>query len=376
MKKISRRQWELDVRNGILLRKGRLKKIKYRHRNGNTNNDLNEWIDAQIENGLNAVVNRDRVKIKLPEILNFFHNYENTALHFNAIRKLTEKRKPSLNVYRLGSVDFDCLKSISTSAALVLTAELSKWDDSVRNRLKPKIEGWDPDILVNFNELGFFDLFQNKPEDLDSFETKAEHNRKIVKYIKGRCGDDKDRQTRLLKDSITNLIGSNINKWMFLHSGLSEAIVNVSHHAYPVENGCSGIDKNWYLTASYNTPKKELKVVFYDQGIGIPKSLPASELWEKALDYLSILPMADRKKDEVLLKAAVELDRTRTEESDRGKGLQDLLEFIRQRRDGYLSIISLRGLFKLEVRNGIETVRSEHFKNPVGGTLIIWSVTV
>lgn len=376
MKKLSKRQWEIDVREGILLRQGRLKKRKSRRKSSDNNNDVNQWIDAQIENGLNAVVNGNRVKIILPESLNFFHDYENTALHFNAIRKLTEKRRPSLNAYRLGSVDFDYLNSISTSAALVLTAELSKWDDSIRNRLTPEIENWNPDMLVNFNELGFFDLFKNKPKNLDGFEQKARHNRKIVKYIKGRCGDDKDKQTRFLKDSITEIIGSKINKWMFLHSGLSEAIVNVSHHAYPNENWYSTIDKNWYLTASYNTQKKELKVVFYDQGIGIPKSLPVSDLWEKALDFLSIFPMADRKKDEVLLKAAVELDRTRTEESDRGKGLQDLLEFIRQRRDGYLSIISLRGLFKLEVRDGIETVRSEHFDNPVSGTLIIWSVTV
>lgn len=376
MKKLSRQKWEIDVKNGILLRKGRGKKRINRHKNGYTNNDVNKWIDTQIENGLNAVIKGNLVKIILPENLNFFHDYENTALHFNAIRKLTKKNQSSRKTYKLGSVDFDYLKSSSTSAALVLTAELSKWDDLIRNRLKPKIENWNSDILVNFNELGFFDLFNNKPKNLDCFEKNARCDRKIVKYIKGHCGDDKDKQTRLLKDSISTIIGSKINKWTFLHSGLSEAIVNVSHHAYPVENGYSEIDKKWYLTASYNTKKKELKVVFYDQGIGIPKSLPASELWEKALDFLSIFPMADRKKDEVILKAAVELDRTRTDESDRGKGLQDLLEFIRQRRDGYLSIISLRGLFKLEIKDGIETVRSEHFDSPVDGTLIIWSVTV
>lgn len=42
--------------------------------------------------------------------------------------------------------------------------------------------------------------------------------------------------------------------------------------------------------------------------------------------------------------------RTRTGDSDRGKGLLDLMEFIRQRGEGYLSIISLKGLFKLEIK--------------------------
>ncbi|HLF96298.1 MAG TPA: hypothetical protein VI457_04065 [Methylococcaceae bacterium] len=376
MKKLSRRQWKIDVRNGILHRRGHSKNTRKNGRNKGIVNgfDVNKWIDTQKEKGLNALANGNRVTIVLPEQLNFSKDYDTTALHLNAIRKLTQYKYLSPRAYRLESVNFDYITSISTSAALVLTAEISKWDDSVRNRLTPNIEKWNPDILVNFNELGFFDLFKNKPVNLDRFDGAARHNRKIVKYIKGRCGDD--QKTRVLKENITQIVGNKIKKWTFLHSGSSEAIVNVSHHAYPKENGYSEIDKNWYLTASYNTIKRELKVVFYDQGIGIPKSLPASDLWEKALEFLSIFPIAERKKDEVLLKAAVELDRTRTEESDRGKGLPDLLEFIRQRCDGYLSILSLKGLFKLEIKGGVETVRSEHFEHPVNGTLIIWSVTV
>lgn len=358
-------------------RQGR-SKTKNGHNNNNgsgfSGSDVNNWINHYKYNGLNISLNNNRVTIILPERLNFFHDYESTVLHLNAIRKLTKNKAPSHKAYKLGSVNFDDLKSISTSAALVLTAELSKWDDAVRNRLKPKVENWDPNILFNFYELGFFDLFKNKPSNIEQLKSATTPNKRIVKYIKGKCGDD--QKTRVLKENITNIIGDNINKWMFLHSGLSEAIVNVSHHAYPERLGLSEVDKNWYITGSYNTFTRELKVVFYDQGIGIPKSLPASDVWEKVLSFLSSLSIAERKRDEVLLKAAVELDRTSTGESDRGKGLQDLLEFIRQRGDGYLSILSLKGLFKLEVKNGIESIKSEHFNYPVCGTLIIWCVTV
>jgi hypothetical protein len=88
------------------------------------------------------------------------------------------------------------------------------------------------------------------------------------------------------------------------------------------------------------------------------------------------VPIAERKRDEVLLSAAVQISRTRTGAPDRGRGLQDLLEFIRQRQEGYLSILSLRGLYKFTVNNGIETTKSEHFNNPIQGTLIIWSATL
>lgn len=376
MKKPSIRQREIDVKIGLMHRNGKDTPKKNNSGYGSFFNgsDVNNWIDSHNGNGLNITFKGNRATIILPERLNFHSDVVLTALNFNAIRWLTKSKSVSHKTYRLGSVNFDYLKSISTSASLVLTAEISKWDDAIRNRLKPDITNWNPDILVNFHELGFFDLFQNKPKNIDHIEINATHNRRIVKYIKGRCGDD--QKTRILKANITEIVGDEINKWLFLHSGLSEAIVNVSHHAYPKKHGYSEMNKNWYLTASFNAYKKELKVVFYDQGIGIPKSLPASDLWEKALVFLSIFPIAERKKDEVLLKAAVELDRTRTEESDRGKGLPDLMEFIRQRRDGYLSILSLKGLFKLEIKDGVESIKSEHFEHPVTGTLIIWSVIV
>jgi hypothetical protein len=375
MKKQSEKQRQLDILIGLSHRQGRpkSKKLSSRRLNLEGLTDPNEWIERYKKEGLNVIHSGTRVTIILPERLNFNSDLEITALNFNAIRKLAIRR-PSNKAYRLGSVNFDNLRSISTTASLVLTAELSKWNDGIRNRLIPNIQNWDKDILLNFHDLGFFDLFHRKPVGIRRLTDLTSTERQIVKYIKGRCGDD--QKTRVLKSKIIEMIGDPINKWMFLHSGLSEAIVNVSHHAYPKEYGYSEIDKHWYLTASFDASTKELKVVFYDQGIGIPRSLPASDIWEKLLKYVSVFPVADRLKDETLLKAAVELDRTSTEESDRGKGLQDLLEFIRQRGDGFLSILSLKGLFELEIVNGVEKVKTDHFKNPVQGTLIIWSVIV
>ncbi|WP_036301755.1 hypothetical protein [Methylotenera sp. L2L1] len=376
MKKLTRWRREFDVKIGLQHRQGktRLNK-KSNNYNKVSGSGLNKWIDKYISDGLlSAFVKGHKVTIVLPERLNFNNDLESTALHFNAIRKLTQNKIVPHKVYKLGMVNFDYLKSISTSASLVLTAELSKWDDAIRNRLRPSIANWDPEILISFRDLGFFELFRTKPVNFDKLKNETTQNRHIVKYIKGRCGDD--QKTRILKTSITDIIGDEINKWMFLHSGLSEAIVNVSHHAYPKEQGYSEGDKNWYLTASFDNSNNELKVVFYDQGIGIPKSLPASKFKEKLLEYLSTFPILERKRDETLLKAAVQLDRTSTDEPDRGKGLQDLLEFTRQRRDGSLSILSLKGLFELEIKDGSESVRTSRFDNPVSGTLIIWTVIV
>jgi len=316
------------------------------------------------------------VTIHLPEVMNFCNEYEVTALYVAAIRRFTKRiwRLPR-SAYRLKLVDFDNLKDISTSAALVLTAELSRWDDSVRRKLIPNIDKWDCDILKKFTELGFFDLFKHNPvKDCNTVESCNYSGLNLVRYIKGRCGDKS--KTRTLKENISVLVGEKVNNWTFLDSGLSEAITNVSHHAYPKGSGYLPKDKNWYLSGSYNDVSKELKVVFYDQGDGIPKTLPYSDVREKISGWFSMHPFVDKKKHEFLLKAAMGLDRTSTKESDRGKGLQDLLEFVKHRKNGYLLVLSLKGLYKFSIKNGEEKIESRGFDCRLDGTLITWSVVL
>ena len=380
MKKITKKQRLRDVRAGIVYRQGR--EIKTKRLRPQSISRLgwqakNKWIDKWKDIQLNIESPKKRhLTLVLPEKMNFFEDYDSTVLHISAIRELAGSKKSSSNAYKLGSVNFDSLRKISTSAALVLTAELSKWDDVIRQKLRPKVDNWDSDILKQFTDLGFFDLFQYPPSKMVQNTSTKPTSINLVKYIKGKCRDSE--KARLLKQQIMDVIGSDeqISKWTFLHSGLTEAITNVSHHAYPMGNGFSEEEKNWYLTGSYDEDSRELKIVFYDQGIGIPKSLPLSKtIWEKILQYLSKsnIGLAERKRDEVLLGAAMQLNRTSTDQPDRGKGLQDLLEFIRQRKDGDLSILSLKGLYKFSIMNGEETVKTERFQHPINGTLIIWN---
>jgi hypothetical protein len=378
LKKLSKNQRLLDRLRDLGLRKGTFKTRN--HRNKSKNHSINftswratnEWIDNEVLNGLNVTfIKKKRVIINLPDKMNFAGFYEQTVLYLIAIRKLVYRDNAPKKAYKLASVNFDNLKSISTSAALVLTAELSRWDDTISKNLIPNISNWDPSIVKQLNELGFFDLFRTPP-GLSSIS--GSNGLSLVKYIKGQCTDK--NKPKELKKSIQELVGDNISKWTFLHSGLTEAITNVSHHAYPKSLKMSSDDKNWYLTGSFDASSKELKIAFYDQGIGIPRSLPASEVWEKVLSFLSPLPKMEKKLHATLLKAAVQIDRTSTEDTDRGKGLPDLLEFIKQRKNGYLSILSLKGLYKYTISNGKERIKTFPFENELPGTLIIWSVNL
>lgn len=374
MKKITYKARHRDVLRSLAHRTGRVStygvKQKKRFKSPKIS-EINKWIDAQRKNGLKCDIKKNRnLSLTLPEVMNFSSNYDHTMIAIRTIRLLTGKHKYPSHIYKLGFVDFSKIRYISASAALVLTAELSKWDESLRKRLRPKVKTWDKKILSQFDELGFFDLFENK----DSFELEKEKNVsdiKFVRYMKGHMEDDE--ATLLLKSEIKRIVGSDLNQWTFLYSGLSEAITNVVQHAYPDGYGFTESDKKWYLTASYDNKSKMIKVVFYDQGVTIPGSLPSSTKKEKILEYLSFIPIGDRKRDEFILKAAVEIRRSSTGERDRGKGLHDLLEFIKHRGEGYLSIMSRKGLYKYSETNHAPEVKTQSFKLEVCGTLIIWS---
>ncbi|HCM9210165.1 TPA: hypothetical protein N5L24_000279 [Enterobacter roggenkampii] len=373
MKRITKKERDRDILRAYLHRTGRDILVSGHGSINPTSkaSKINRWIDAQIKDGLNCEIRRGRdLFLTLPKVMNFSSNYHRTMQAIQTIRHLTGRKMFNNQCYRLCFVDFSKITYISASAALVLTAELSKWDDSIRQRLRPKVKAWNKNILSQFDELGFFDLFRNK----DSFELdkeKTPSHIRFVKYMKGHLHDDE--KTQHLRGEIKRIIGENLEKWTFLYSGLSEAITNVVHHAYPDNKGYSEADKKWYLTASYDSVNKIIKVVFYDQGITIPGSLPDSKLHEKILTYLAKLPLAERKRDEQILKAAVEIKRSSTGEEDRGKGLQDLLEFIKQRGEGYLSIMSGKGLYKYSQQNTKTEVKSVNFTLPVCGTLIVWS---
>ncbi|ELB2790990.1 hypothetical protein [Aeromonas hydrophila] len=394
----------------IIKRKNEKNRIKQNKKTGgNSNNDykssvsskklelrklhteLNEWLEKEKKKGLKisscikkSQAKKNMIVVHLPAEMDLENNYDKTIQTFTAIRKLVELIEKYSGHHlpkkaaKLGSVNFDKLKKISTSAALILTAEISRWDTLLRNKLVPTVELWDDEIYHSFSQLGFFKLFSNKPTKVT--ETPISNaNINYVEYFRGSCANSEYARAskKSLKQKILSLVGQDVPEWIFLNGGLSEAVTNVTHHAYP-DGEQTWADKSWFLTGSYNKSSEEMTVSFYDLGIGIPNSLPSSKLWEKAIEYMDKfnIPLAKRNMDRILLKAAVNLSRTRTGEDDRGKGLQDMLEFIRQRKEGCLSIHSYKGSYTCNFSEGRRHNTSKSYRRPLYGTLITWSITL
>ena len=111
---------------------------------------------------------------------------------------------------------------------------------------------------------------------------------------------------------------------------------------------------------------------FYDQGVGIPATLPLKypkEMIHSALRNLGIIGSRD---GEHIL-AAMEIGRTRTDLPNRGRGLNDLRAFVDQSGTGNLRILSRKGEYEYSADKS-EVARNH--KHSLGGTLILWSVSL
>ena len=155
-------------------------------------------------------------------------------------------------------------------------------------------------------------------------------------------------------------------------------MTNVVHHAYPNDMSYDTPVNHWWLSAAHNAQKKEATILIYDQGAGIPQTLPRKfgerlrELFPKGL-------FGD---DALMIQAAHDLARSATGERNRGHGLQrDIRRYAQELScHGIYRVTSGKGEYTFEVglggnpEEGSETLRT--FRRPLNGTLIEWRLTL
>lgn len=312
-------------------------------------------------NGSIVTDQHQKLIINLPSNLDFEENYEKTASHFAVLRRAVMLRK------HIKSLDFSRLNRISPSAALVLASEVDQWNQKVKGKLKANLPSWNENVKRLLCEMGYFELLNL--ETPRSEWTKG--NTTFFNFKRGQASKDHDngQLAKELRIEIEKIVGHRIKKTV-LFKGLSEAITNVVQHAYL--HSSEPNQKRWWISGSFSKDEEKLCVTFYDQGIGIPETLPTSKIFEQIADFLYSWP------DSRKIQAAMEAGRTSSGLEERGKGLQDLIEFAKTHRKGSLSIYSLKGMFKQEFsiadgESGPKLVRRD-FANSIGGTLIEWSV--
>jgi hypothetical protein len=347
-----------------LIRKSR-KNVRRRTRsNGRScNYDLSKWLPISKETRRSVRATADhKFIIQLPERLDFEANYEATASHFRILRAAI------VIPTRVKTLDFSRIRFISPSAALVLASEVDRWNQKAGGRLHANVASWHDDIRRLLYEMGYFALLNKPaPERLEPAK-----NTVFLPFIRGDLNSrDAGKLAKELRIKIEQIVGFAIKRHL-LFEGLSEAITNVGQHAYPDPSPYTV--RQWWVSASYDKEERRLWVMFYDQGAGIPATLPTSDIYEAMKEYFN------QWKDSEKIKAAMEIGRTSTNLTERGKGLQNLVEFPTRHVEGHLSIYSLCGLYRLVSKwNGNSASTATELRDhgtSIGGTLIEWSVKV
>lgn len=211
-------------------------------------------------------------------------------------------------------------------------------------------------------ESGFFKIL--------GVRSRRTYTKGAIRYVKYRS------DVKLLGSHIEalkiDLLGDDIQLYkpiaLKIVRAIKEAMSNVSHHAYQTKSiRTKKMLGRWWLNGHLNVSKNELSLSFYDCGVGIPKTLVRKYGMEQIRGVFSLLPIVNPD-DAQMIEAAVELGRTGTLKSYRGKGLQDMHQLIKLVGEGSLTIHSRRGSYHYNYPNA----KSKNFEEFLEGTLITW----
>lgn len=304
---------------------------------------------------------KESIELALPADLSLTRNYDATVGFIKDFRHAVSLRPKRMKV------DFTSLQDVSPAAALVLAAELDRW--RLLRNFRPRvidIDDWNPEVRRLLDQMGLFELLRvsNRPVPMESSQPK-------LHFIKFCTGDEAlGSLATELRVGLESVAGS-IDGWKHLYAGLQEAMTNVMHHAYPKDSRIPGraATNRWWMAGSYDQRDGQLQAMFFDQGVGIPNTVPRTLGLGTLMAFFDKIGVVDG--DAERIKAAMTLGRTRTKERHRGKGLHEIREYVATAPKGRLRILSGRGEY---IYNNDGTEQTTTHPYSIGGTLIQWEI--
>jgi len=151
-----------------------------------------------------------------------------------------------------------------------------------------------------------------------------------------------------------------------LYDCMSEAVTNTRKHAYPHHD--DEVSRWWMFSQA---DEETLTVAICDLGIGIPNSL----LQKKEMsDFIRKLFMigSPHKHEKTLIQIATSSKRTSTGLPYRGKGLPQMLDFIKKGDVGGFRAQSGFGCYNYDAE--LKKGKAIAYRHPIRGTLIQWTL--
>lgn len=318
---------------------------------------------------------RTTARVIFPSELCLEDNQGAVARVVAVIRRSGETKAP---IY----FDFSSLQLIDDATALVIAAEI---DRAFRIHFggKPKSiwkdRRWHPVVEFLLGEMGFFELLRvkNPPAPL-----KVDIPIRFIKFLTGQ--GSLGAEIEALKERYNEFAAQDIDPETAderrpLYGALIEAMANVGHHAYEEGTFIDDIRNRWWMAGSYDKDNHRFTTVFYDVGIGIPRSL---EITTTAQRFEAIKRhFRGQFGDAERIVAAMTRRGTRTGSSHRGRGLKEMRGLAKSRAPSTMHVFSGRGEYRVEFGappEGNKEVRrsTKNHSEPIPGTLIWWQASL
>ena len=300
---------------------------------------------------------KEWAQVLLPDNFCLADNYDRVVSVINNIRTLIGKKK---------YINFSSIRQVDTAAALMLAAELEISKIQYKtSQMMAHNSDWDPKVRTLLEQMGFLELLS--ADSKIPSRTEPSNNQIFIKFRSKHklIGDD----TKQMLESLQKHIAPHkLEPELLLHLyvGIFEAITNTRHHAYKNKGGDEELNR-WWISASTDIQKNEIKIVCYDRGETIPKTIQNSR---------HIFPHLSDLSDGEIIIAAVK-QKIFSTESNRGRGLSELLSLIDANQQGVLRIYS--GMGMAEFNRSLKTEKnpcvSRKLSQKMRGTLVEWRIT-
>jgi hypothetical protein len=284
---------------------------------------------------------------------------------------LRKKRESAGKVPRI----FSLAKTVDfrLDAALVLIAEYDRYRRYIDFRPYIDDSDWSDYVRNAFSALGFYDLVEAYGHSAEDPLTEADGKSADIKWVKFVYGDKTGIGTEgSFIDALVAVAGGR-NDSRAIYDSLSEAITNSVLHAYPPDSEKELVpaSRGWWTAGAYVESKKELHMVAYDQGVGIPATLPKQDKYKDIIK--AILTMSDGREytDADVIQGSIELGRTSTGLAKHGNGMQQIVELVDNLPGSRVLIRSGSG--EVTYRGG-KSIEKANLAYPFSGTLIWWTL--
>lgn len=295
------------------------------------------------------------------EVVSFLDDLRSNAFGFDSY----ERKRQRKNLV----VDFSAIKQITPLSAVLLAADTDRWCRF--GGVKPiviDIDRWQPEVLAMLKGLGFFELV--KATNSPPIEVLQASSTRMIKLMSGKR--IVRNFTRQLQHTLET-IGGPLHLKTYFHDGISEAITNVCHHAYPnprPDNCPKWFRHHWWASGSFDASSGRLSIIFLDQGVGIPQTLPRKAWYERLQGLMSSLGLGND--DSAMIEAALELGRSARDIQGGGNGLPQMKEYVDASRAGSFRVIS--GAGEILYTKGQRIERGPVRSRNIGGTIIQWEI--